>query len=80
MANEAICQRLPLLGDILVLLFPPGFEVCAKLEPEHEEMTGGHVLLPSLWVQSKIQNQILKTEQIHTVTDPSIRIEVYNYY
>lgn len=62
-SRDAQGYLIPLVRDGLVLPLPPGLEVGTKLKPEHQEMTGGHLLLSRFGLQSKVQNQVLKTEQ-----------------
>ena len=54
---------LPLLGDGLALSLPSVLEVAAEFIPEHEDNTGGHVLLSRLGPQPEVARHFLETER-----------------
>lgn len=54
---------IPFFSEVPILPLPPGLEVGAKLKPQHEEMTGHHLLFSRFGLQAKVNTQVLETGQ-----------------
>lgn len=72
----SVVSNSPLFGDGLALSDPGVLEVVGKLVPEHEDVTGDHLLLSRLRLHPEVARHVLETERRNKVTNSAHEVDL----